>query len=593
MNKTVSDFLIDTLLENKIDTIFGIIGAGNAEIFASIQRRKEIKLICFHHEQSLLMAMQNYHKVSKKLCVALVTTGGGTSNTFTGLMGAWMDSVPGIIISGNEKSIFTSEKNKLRVWGVQGFDGTNTFKNFCKVAIRLINPKKIIHVTDKVIKSSIHGRPGPSWLEIPLNIQNQVVKKKDLKKIDKNKIKKDLNTKISDLKKIKTLIQTKNRPVIILGNGCRNINKKKLKKLIHKLKIPFLLTWSSVDLLNHDDKYFYGKSGVYGERSSNFIVQNSDLLITIGSRLSLLQIGYDIKKFAPKAKIVMVDIDKKELNKFKQKRFLKINSDSDHFVNQLISNKFKIKIPVNIDWLNYCLNTKKEFPKIIKEHKENRNLINSYVFIDKINSILKNNEIVVTDMGTALLTTFYTLKITKKIKLMSSLGLGEMGFGLPGSIGASIASENGSVLCLNGDGAMMFNLQELETIKYHNLPIKIIIFSNDGYLSLKHTQKNTTKNKYIGVDKKSGLSCPNFKKIGKSFGIKSISIKNWREFNLKFKKFYKSKGPGICELFMPVNQPFIPRQVNKVDSKKNIYSLPIQDQTPFLDRKIYNKFMIS
>ena len=175
---------------------------------------------------------------------------------------------------------------------------------------------------------------------------------------------------------------------------------------------------------------------------------------------------------------------------------------------------------------------------------------------------------------------------------MTSLGLGEMGFGLPGSIGASIASKNGSVLCLNGDGAMMFNLQELETIKYHNLPIKIVIFSNDGYLSLKHTQKNTTKNKYIGVDKKSGLSCPNFKKIGKSFGIRSISIKNWKEFNSKFKKFYNSKGPGICELFMPVNQPFIPRQVNKIDSKKNIYSLPIQEQTPFLDKKIYKKFMI-
>ena len=305
MKKTVSDFLIDTLIKNKIDTIFGIIGAGNAEIFSSIQKRKEIKLICFHHEQSLLMAMQNYYKVSKKLCVALVTTGGGTSNTFTGLMGAWMDSVPGIIISGNEKSTFTSEKNKLRVWGAQGFDGINTFKNFCKIAIRLINPKKIIQVTEKVIVSSISGRPGPSWLEIPLNIQNQVVEKRDLKKLDRNQITKQnkINIKLNDIKKIKILIQNKNRPVIILGNGCRNVNKKKLNKLIYKFKIPFLLTWSSADLLNHDNKYFYGKSGVYGERSSNFIVQNSDLLITIGSRLSLLQIGYDIKNLLLKLKL--------------------------------------------------------------------------------------------------------------------------------------------------------------------------------------------------------------------------------------------------------------------------------------------------
>ena len=175
---------------------------------------------------------------------------------------------------------------------------------------------------------------------------------------------------------------------------------------------------------------------------------------------------------------------------------------------------------------------------------------------------------------------------------MTSLGLGEMGFGLPGAIGASVGSNRGSVLCLNNDGGMMFNLQELETIKYHNLPIKIIIFSNDGYLMLKHTQKNSYKGKYIGVDKKTGVSCPDFKKVGNSFGIKSISIKDWNEFNHKFKKFYRSKGPAICELFMPVNQLFIPRQSNKIDENNKIYSLPLHNQFPFIDEKIIKKFML-
>ena len=193
MTKTVSDILIDTLIKNKIDTVFGIVGAGNAEIFSAIEKRKEIKLICLHHEQSLLMAMQNYYKVCKKLCVALVTTGGGTSNAFTGLVGAWMDSIPGLIISGNEKSIFTSQDNKLRVWGVQGFDGINTFKNFCKTAQRLLNPKDIINVTNKVIKTALDGRPGPSWLEIPLNIQNQIINNQNLKFLEKKKISKKNN----------------------------------------------------------------------------------------------------------------------------------------------------------------------------------------------------------------------------------------------------------------------------------------------------------------------------------------------------------------------------------------------------------------
>ncbi len=598
MTKTVGDILIDTLIKNKIDTVFGIVGAGNAEIFSAIEKRSEIKLICLHHEQSLLMAMQNYYKISKKLCVALVTTGGGTSNAFTGLIGAWMDSVPGIIISGNEKSSFTTKNNKLRVWGVQGFDGIDTFKNFCKSAERLLNPENIIITTNKVIKSALDGRPGPSWLEIPLNVQNQIINTKKLKFLKRDKLKKNTVTQNSSIKfklvekKIINLINSKTKPLIIIGNGCRNIEKKRIKKLINKFKFPFLLTWSSADLINHDNKYFYGKSGVYGERSSNFIVQNADLIITIGTRLSLLQIGYDIKQFAPKAKIVMVDIDKKELNKFKDKRFLKINTTTETFVNNLISKKFKIKKNSRIDWLKYCEKTKKEFPKIIQEHKSNKKLINSYVFVDKLNSIINKDEIVVTDMGTALLTTFYTLKVTNKIRLMSSLGLGEMGFGLPGAIGASIASKKGSVLCMNGDGAMMFNLQELETISYHKLPIKIIIFSNDGYLSLKHTQKNSKNGKYIAVDKKTGVSCPDFKKIGKSFGIKSISIKNWKEFDLKFRKFYKSNGPGICELFMPANQPFIPRQSNQIDKKNNIYSLPIHKQTPFIDEKITKKFML-
>jgi len=201
MTNTVSDILIDTLIKNKIDTIFGIVGAGNAAIFSAIQKRNDINLICFHHEQSLLMAMQNYYKISKKLCVALITTGGGTSNAFTGLVGAWMDSVPGIIISGNEKSIFTSKKNKLRVWGVQGFDGISTYKNFCKTALRLLKPNDVIYVTEKAINESLAGRPGPSWLEIPLNIQNELIKKQSLKSLNKKKKKKKKNKKKKKKKK--------------------------------------------------------------------------------------------------------------------------------------------------------------------------------------------------------------------------------------------------------------------------------------------------------------------------------------------------------------------------------------------------------
>ena len=594
IKKKVSDLLVDILVANNIDTVFGIVGAGNASIFNSISNQKKIKLYCFHHEQSLLMAMQNYYKVSGKICVALVTTGGGTTNAFTGLISAWMDSVPGLVISSNEHSKYTTSKNKLRVWGVQGFDSIVTFKNYCKIALRVMNQREVISFTKKAISESLKARQGPSWLEIPINIQSEIYKHKNRLSLKCNP--KNLNFSISKknknlikdkILKVLKLLKYKKQPLLLIGNGARDYHgNKTLKKFLKVLKIPFLLTWSSADLLSHENKMYFGKSGVYGQRSSNFILQNCDLLISIGSRLSLLQIGYDIKKFCKDAIIVQVDVDMNELKKFKEKRILKIHSDCNYFFKKFNEAIEETKVPEYQDWINYCNKIKNKFPTLLPEHI-NKKEINSYELIEKLNKILNNDEIVVTDMGTALLTAFYNLKIKNKIKLMTSQGLGEMGFGLPGAIGASIANKKSRVLCLNNDGGMMFNLQELETIKFHKLPIKILVFCNDGYLMIKHTQKNSFGGKYVGVNRDSGVSCPDFCKISNAFGIKSLSIKNWNEFEKKFSLFYNSDEPYLCEVHMPVEQAFIPRQANARDADNRIYSLPLEDQIPFLDRKLF------
>tara|TARA_B110000503_G_scaffold138183_1_gene223870 strand:- start:183 stop:1826 length:1644 start_codon:yes stop_codon:yes gene_type:complete len=540
------------------------------------------------------MAMQNYYKVSGKICVALVTTGGGTTNAFTGLISAWMDSVPGLVISSNEHSRYTTSKNKLRVWGVQGFDSIATFKNYCKIALRVMNQKDIIGFTKKAISESLKARQGPSWLEIPINIQSEIYMKKN--RVSLKCSTKNLNFAINKknkhlikekILKVLKLLKNKKKPLLLIGNGARDYEGNKfLKKLLKKLNIPFLLTWSSADLLSHDHKMYFGKSGVYGQRSSNFILQNCDLLISLGSRLSLLQIGYDIRKFCKNSSVVQVDVDFDELKKFKEKRFLKIHSDCNYFFKILYESIKGIKTSKYENWLNYCNKIKKKFPTLIPQHI-NKKEINSYELMERLNKVLKRDEIVVTDMGTALLTAFYNLKVKNKIKLMTSQGLGEMGFGLPGAIGASIANKKSRVLCLNNDGGMMFNLQELETIKFHNLPIKILVFCNDGYLMIKHTQKNSFGGKYVGVDRGSGVSCPNFCKISNAFGIDSLSIKNWNEFDKKFSIFYNSNKPYLCEVHMPVEQAFIPRQANARDKNNKIYSLPLEDQIPFLDRKLF------
>jgi acetolactate synthase-1/2/3 large subunit len=592
MNKKISDLIAEFLKFNEIEYVFGIIGSANSHMFDSINNLNYTKMIYVHHEQSAVMAMGAYFRASGKLSAALVTAGGGSSNAITGVVSNWADSIPGLIISGQEQYKYMINHKNLRMHGIQGYDSPDMVKKVTKYS-KTISPDDDIQLElEKSLSISINGRPGPVWLDIPFDVQGKSVKSREWNNVNTSnnsfdafpiRLQHDVNYIYNKLKNSK-------RPVIIGGHGVRISNSRnEFKELINKLKIPVILTWSGIDLLPENNPYNFGRSGIMGERSSNFIIQNSDLLISLGSRLSILQTGYDVNDFAPNAELIINDIDVSESTKHNKLNSHIINLDTKDLINGLLSKNTDIGLKT--DWLDYCTAIRNKYPKLMKEH-DTQNYINSYKFIDKLSDELKGNEIIVTDMGTALLSGHYGIKLKENNIMFTSLGLGEMGYGLAGALGASFTDINKNVICLNCDGGIMMNLQELQTIKHHNLPVKIVIFNNDGYLMIKHTQKMMFNGNYNGVNSATGLSLPNFEKLSNSFDFPYFSIKTWDDYNKNINAFLSISGPSVCEVFMDPEQDFIPKVkgIKKMDG--TIFSPPIEEMYPLLSYEEVKNNMI-
>jgi acetolactate synthase-1/2/3 large subunit len=592
--KKVSEILALFLKEKKIKHIFGIIGSANAHIFDSITRLNYTQIICVHHEQAATMAMQNYYRVSGKISASLVTAGAGSTNPITGVVAAWADSIPGIIISGQESTKNIANFKKMRMWGVQGFDSTFMVSKVTKYASRLYNPKNILYELEKALIITQKDRPGPVWIDIPIDIQGTLVNKKDLK-IYKQKTYKKKIIRNTDLGKLNKLIKNSKRPVFWFGNGIKlSKSESFLQRVLKKYPIPFFLSWAAVDMIDSDHKLNFGRPGVYGNRASNLILQNSDLIISVGTRMAIPMIGYSHEELARKAKIIHVDIDKTELLKLKNKTNLALNIDAGIFF-QIVLDKKILKIDnerLN-KWLFYCRSILKKFPHIEKvAHADKKDYLNSYKFIEKLSKYYRKNECIVTDSGTALLSGHQVTKLKKNQKMMTSTGLAEMGCGLPGAIGASFARSKGEIICLNTDGSIMMNLQELQTIDHYKLPIKTFIFNNDGYLMIKHTQKNLFSGKYSAVNKKTDVSCPDFSKIANAFNMKYYCIKSWKDFKKYIPKIKKEKRATICDVMMDPEQYFYPKLATAFDKNKKIFSPPLEDLSPKISRGELKKSML-
>jgi len=567
----VSDVIADYLKEKGIEVVFGIIGSANSHIFDSINKLGYTKIINTHHEQSAVLAMGAYYRASGKLSATIVTAGGGSTNAVTGVVSNWADSIPGIIISGQENYNYVSTQESLRMYGTQGLNIIKMVSEVIKLGIPFNNEMNIQDVLERLDHITSAGRPGPVWLDIPMNLQAKMVNKRDWSFIEPVKIEANIELIINEINKSK-------RPVIVGGNGIRLSGaKKQFNQLLDYTKIPTLLTWSGIDLLDNNNPNFFGRFGLYGQRAANFIVQNADLVLVLGSRLALPQVGYDFSQFARGAKIIVVDIDELEGTKYPVDF---VWGDCKEVIDNLIQSSYMIW-GYKEEWVKHCNELKTKYPLVEEAHKDN-GYLNSYKFITKMSDYLKDDHIVVTDMGTALLSGHQNIKLKPNQTMFTSQGLGEMGYGLPAALGAALACPNKPVLCMNCDGGMMMNIQELHTIIENNLPVKIIIFNNDGYLMIKHTQKMLFKGDYVSVNKKTGIGLPKYNRVMPAFGYKYYDLKSWDNFDQVMSYFINESGPACLEVFMDPEQDFIPKVKGVLKEDLTILAPPIEEMSPLL-----------
>lgn len=543
------------------------------------------------------MAMQTYYRTSGIITAAILTTGAGSSNGITGVLSAWADSIPGLVISGNENSKHIRPDNPTRMYGVQGYDSTFMVSKITKYAVRVMDPKHVLYELEKAHHIAGSGRPGPCWVDVPMNIQSAMVEEDELVAFDPAELRGTASipsgSLATDVQRVLADLRAAQRPVLWLGHGIRMAGGKHLlPELLRIVPAAYLVSWSGIDMVDSDHPLLFGRAGVYGQRCANFVLQNADYVLAIGTRLAIPQIGYDTSELARGAKMAVVDIDPGELQKHPDRFNHPICADAREFIDTLLQLSKDAPVPRSESWLAQCQSYRSQFPWVGEEHKDLGGFINSYVFMDRLNAHLKPDQFIVTDMGTALLSGHQVLRITGGQRLMTSLGLGEMGYGLPAAIGVSFARDRGEVLCLNCDGGMMLNLQELQTIVHHQLPVKIIIFNNDGYLMIKHTQNAILSGRYSGTNKKSGVSCPDFSKVGKAFDMPTWQIRTWGDFDRVLPEFQKHAGPAICEVFMHPEQLFVPKLSLAPQADGSLVSPPLEDLSPLLPGQVLKDSML-
>jgi acetolactate synthase I/II/III large subunit len=575
MNLTGADVIVQHLRANNVDTVFAITGAGNLAIIDAITRDQNIQLIFSHHEQSAVMEAQGYARISGKIGVALVTTGGGTSNVVTGVLSAHLDSIPVLIISGNESSFHCLNSSDLRAYGVQGFDSVAVLKPVTKYSVRIESSHSVNSIMQEAITTALDDRKGPAHVDVPMDIQRQACQVYNLARIEKV-----TSVKESDFDSVVDAIHLAKRPLFYFGNGCRDTISSALS-LIKNLEIPYAVSWSALDLFDHQDPLNIGTIGIYGSHSANILLQKSDLLVCVGTRLAIPQVGYDKKDFGRSANKVIVDIDKSELNKFYGLGWLLINSSADEFIEGITSQLDKSAMNLS-SWQSEIKAVKAALPLHEKVGPQpSSGYVHSADILQKLPDLLSNDAIIVTDVGAPLLNGHYIFKPKQDQRFFTSQGLGEMGFGLPGAIGAHFAEPNRQIVCLNTDGAIMFNLQELQVIKHHQIPLKLFIFNNGGYGMIKVSQDNLFEGRFAGSDTASGISFPNFADVANTFGFgysKIVSLDNL----IDKCDLLGDSSARIFDIWMDPAQKYFPRLATNKLPDGSFVSPPLEDLSPLL-----------
>jgi acetolactate synthase-1/2/3 large subunit len=586
----VSDYIFQYLLNSyDIRHAFLVTGGGAMHLNNSAGHTFGLSYICNHHEQASAIAAEGYYRASGKLCVTSVTTGPGGTNTVTGVYGQWCDSIPGLYISGQVKqsaTIAAYPHLHLRQLGDQEVNIVDIVKPITKFAVMVTNPLDIKYYLDKAIYLALNGRPGPVWIDIPLDVQAAMIEESQLRQFDPLEVALNVDTGIleKEIEQLLIKITAAKSPVIYVGNGVRLADKVEVfLDIVEHLGIPVVTAISGSDILWHDHPLYFGRPGICGDRIGNIMVQNSDLLIILGTRLSIRQVSYAYELLAPKAYKVMVDIDDAELDKPTLSIDKKIHADLRDFF-RILAERIKDYVPPSFEqWTGWGRRLQSTLPTLADDNPSSEGYVNSYLFAEELFKQLKAGDVVVTGNGTAYTSTFQAMQIGKGVRVFANQGCAAMGYDLPAAIGACVSNVGGRTILITGDGSIQMNIQELQTIVAYALPVKIFVLENEGYLAMKTTQQAFFDGRYTGCDPSSGVVCPDMQKIAAAYNIPFSRVSDEGSRLIKaIQDVLGAPGAMICEIKMHPLQTLYPKSASFMDDNGKMTSAPLEKMAPFM-----------
>lgn len=589
----VSDFVINFIADLGVKHIFMLPGGGCMHLVDSLGKNKRLQFICNLHEQASAIAAEAYGQYTNHLGVALVTTGPGGTNTLTGVAGAWIDSTPMLVISGQAKREDMLTGRGIRQMGIQEVDIIAVVSPVTKYAVTVMDPELIKFHLQKAVYKAMNGRKGPVWIDMPLDVQGAMVDENKLKEFKPPLLSNMTDKQMAGIaKKILDVLASSKRPVILAGNGIRLSNAMtESLKLFEKIGAPFLTTWKMTDFVPENHPLYCGRPGMVGQRGANFTQQNTDCLLILGARLDLCQTGFNHPNFAKNARKIIVDIDQKEIDKLDMKFELALSGDIAKVIKHCLNLSDKYRFDFS-KWLSFCKGLHRKYPVILPEYKKSSGSVNTYHLLDVLSEILTSKDLIVPgSSGACAELTQQAFKIKKGQRLLNTPGLGAMGFDLSAAIGACIASGERRTIGIAGDGGFQMNIQELQTLKRLNLPIKMFILNNGGYGSIQAMQKNRFDGNYVACNAESGLTLPDIVAVANAYGLKAVRIKDQSDLKKEIKKVIDLNGPVICDVVVDPDVPTAPRLSSEVLPDGRIISKPMEDLWPFLSRDEFEKNM--
>lgn len=555
----LSDYVIQFLRDNyEVDTIFTVSGGGCIFLIDSLGTTEGVNYVATHHEQAAAIAAEGYSRMNNKLGACIVTSGPGATNAMTGTLCSWLDSIPVIYISGQVNKEMTTNYTglPLRQLGDQEFNIVESVKNMTKYAVQVNETSDIKYHLEKACALATSGRPGPVWLDIPLNIQSANIEPNELVGWEN-----DITIPISspfEVEQIRKKWSQAKKPLMIVGNGIRlSGGVETLHNILNKTNIPVISAVNGNDIVNNDYEHYCGRFGTHAQIGANNLLSECDFLLTIGSRLYIRQTGYNFEGFAKQAYKIHIDIDINELNKPTLFTDLKVHSDAKEFLKLLNSQNLP---KTNTDWLDECFEWSCA-PKVLPKHINKTEYVSHYAFIEELSEVIPRDHHIVTSDGSANVVTMQVMNLKNNQRLITNTGCAPMGYGLPAALGAATHHK---VVCIEGDGSLHLNIHELQTMKHYNLPIKLILLNNDGYTSIKISQKAFFNGRFVASEKNSGVSFPNFEKVIKAYDLPYYSINDNQNIQPTLKEFLTSEGPAVLEVFTDPEEFHEPKVIAKL-----------------------------